>query len=924
MAREDSLDIFGSDPFGRDYLYGLSSGNDGMGLAPYGIRYSESLSQPTTVKRGGYLGDIGTMNEPMTELSSSFEVNGRSVQYPLVVPTLTVDELQLLRAGGEPTPSIYNKAEQFAMGRLSRGQDPFATTQDLRYPQPQGLNPAPSTDQMQATPRGFISGLFSDVLGRTFDMPALPRTGIPSLDLFAPNMNAFNRLSLGDVQKTAERISYGEPLTTGSGMTLRPRDETIFAGMAVAPFVGEAASLGARAGRAGARMVGQGIAENVAMGRPNLPSMFAEPRSSLFAVEPSPMMPKPQAPVSELGFYSAAEQAALNLPRNKGTGQSFLNDLMKAPDVKKDELAWTGLDDFLKDKPNVTKQEVQDYLANNKVDLQEVRMGEQPPYDKIRLATLENELSQLKEHPIDAPTFGEEKFNELLKLQNIRDQSTVDSLYRGAEVAINNAQRAQAAGNKELANKYFLESEMLNTRAEALDLQGLGVPNPTRYSNYQLAGGENYREILLKLPNQWDKPRAAQIANEERIKALRQEMYGTSGTNEIRSEISRLQNENTALQKQISEAPIYKSSHFDEPNILAHIRVNDRVDADGKKMLLVEEIQSDWHQAGREKGYKTGKERNPAQVEKELTITTQKRSRLIDEAAALPDSEMTKFKAMNEEIKALGEQATKLNEEWTNLLNKPEGVPDAPFKDTWYQLALKRVMKYAADNGYERVGLTTGEQQAKRYDLSKQVGEVHYNPDTKKLFAYEKNGFSTILNETVEPNKLSDYIGKEAAEKLLNKKPTVVPTDKGDVMHHILKNADLKIGGEGMKKYYDEIYPKFLEKYGKKWDASVGETNIITEDNAWNMAEQIKQRGISDAQWRALSEEDKLKLWNDIKQSVGRKQEPIRYIDITPKMKESVGKGQPLFTAIPAGTLGLGGLEYADPFASPLTEDTTR
>jgi hypothetical protein len=228
-----------------------------MGLAPYGIRYSESLSQPTTVKRGGYLGDIGTMNEPMTELSSSFEVNGRSVQYPLVVPTLTVDELQLLRAGGEPTPSIYNKAEQFAVGRLSRGQDPFATTQDLRYPQPQGLNPAPSTDQMQATPRGFISGLFSDVLGRTFDMPALPRTGIPALDLFAPNMNAFNRLSLGDVQKTAERISYGEPLTTGAGMTLRPREETINAAMTVIPLVGQGGRVANQAamtaGRAGAR-----------------------------------------------------------------------------------------------------------------------------------------------------------------------------------------------------------------------------------------------------------------------------------------------------------------------------------------------------------------------------------------------------------------------------------------------------------------------------------------------------------------------------------------------------------------------------------------------------------------------------------------------------------------------------------------------
>jgi hypothetical protein len=603
---------------------------------------------------------------------------------------------------------------------------------------------------------------------------------------------------------------------------------------------------------------------------------------------------------------------------------------MKAPDVKKDELAWTGLDDFLKDKPNVTKQEVQDYLANNKVDLQEVRMGEQPPYDKIRLATLENELSQLKEHPIDAPTFGEEKFNELLKLQNIRDQSTVDSLYRGAEVAINNAQRAQAAGNKELANKYFLESEMLNTRAEALDLQGLGVPNPTKYSKYQLAGGENYREILLKLPNQWDKPRAAQIANEERIKALRQEMYGTSGTNEIRSEISRLQNENTALQKQISEAPIYKSSHFDEPNILAHIRVNDRVDADGKKMLLVEEIQSDWHQAGREKGYA------PKNAEAQLAASRDRMAergneirRISSRMAALNDSQLDEFNALAQERQRLQDlQGEEMD--WGNKIYdaKNSGVPDAPFKDTWYQLALKRVMKYAADNGYERVGLTTGKQQAKRYDLGNEVNSIDVEsvegvPNLQlvdidviggqKIALEVENG--VVREGEFAGKRLSDVVGKEMADKITN-------VAQGKTKS--LAGEDLRLGGEGMKKYYDEIYPKFLEKYGKKWDASVGETNIITEDNAWNMAEQIKQRGISDAQWRALSEEDKLKLWNDIKQSVGRKQEPIRYIDITPKMKEGVEKGQPLFSAAPAGTLGLGGLEYADPFASPLTEDTTR
>ena len=81
--------------------------------------------------------------------------------------------------------------------------------------------------------------------------------------------------------------------------------------------------------------------------------------------------PEITAPVSDIGFYSAAEQAGQGLARQSGTGESFLNDLMKAPDVKKDELSWMGLDDYLKGKPNVTKQEVQDFIAANKVDVKE-------------------------------------------------------------------------------------------------------------------------------------------------------------------------------------------------------------------------------------------------------------------------------------------------------------------------------------------------------------------------------------------------------------------------------------------------------------------------------------------------------------------------------------------------------------------------
>jgi thiol:disulfide interchange protein DsbG len=48
-----------------------------------------------------------------------------------------------------------------------------------------------------------------------------------------------------------------------------------------------------------------------------------------------------------------------------------------------------------------------------------------------------------------------------------------------------------------------------------------------------------------------------------------------------------------------ADAPgTFRSDHWDEPNVLAHVRLNERMELDGKRVLLIEEIQSDWHQAG--------------------------------------------------------------------------------------------------------------------------------------------------------------------------------------------------------------------------------------------------------------------------------------------------------------------------------------
>jgi hypothetical protein len=570
------------------------------------------------------------------------------------------------------------------------------------------------------------------------------------------------------------------------------------------------------------RMVGQRMAENVAMGRPSLPSMLAEPRASLFAVEPSAMMPKPQAPVSELGFYSAAEQAAMNLARNKGTGQSFLNDLMKAPDVKKDELVWTGLDDFLANKPNVTKQEVQDYLSGNRVDVQEIKLSGKSDSTRPFVEWSPSEQNYL--------------------------------VYADDEIPLGT----------------------FNTSREAEKYISDNFGKPTQYDNYQLPGGENYREILLTLPKQ--SPTTGDIANKLFGKEMR--FLSEAEKDAVVAEARKIED---------TTPKDYVSSHFNEPNILAHIRVNDRVDADGKKMLLIEEIQSDWHQAGREKGYqnkdgKYGEKVSPEEYKRGVDLQNQQRNQ--------------------PQPLTLSEQAELDDIMGRHMASIPGArVPDAPFKDTWYQLALKRVLKHAADNGYERVGLTTGKQQAERFDLSKQVDYIDYrvagtrdNP-TYELGVVGKNGEGIDLpKQFYAANELSQVVGKEVAEKIIKGE------GKFGGGRKTLSGIDLQVGGEGMKKYYDEIYPKFLDKYGKKWNAKVGETEIKT-------GQRIQLFGVG-----------KLKTG----------MEPVRYIDITPEMKGAVSKGQPLFAAAPVGSIGLGyqkdkadNLEetsptYTDPFGNTI------
>ena len=210
------------------------------------------------------------------------------------------------------------------------------------------------------------------------------------------------------------------------------------------------------------------------------------------------------------------------------------------------------------------------------------------------------------------------------------------------------------------------------------------------HEEYTLPGGTNYREILLQHPN------------------------GTfPGVPE----------------------------HFGgAPNVLASIRAKDRIGPNGEKILHLEEIQSDWHQRGREKGYKP----NAVELNKMLDTAKKKNGllyrQLYDAKVNIREAEERKANAANPEEQALHNRM--LQEHQRSLMDlmpqvmraddelhkaqqlAARGVPDAPFKKDWHELALKKMIHHAATNGYDQIAITPGAEQAKRYGLSKHVGRI--------------------------------------------------------------------------------------------------------------------------------------------------------------------------------------------------------
>jgi ribosomal protein S18 acetylase RimI-like enzyme len=178
-------------------------------------------------------------------------------------------------------------------------------------------------------------------------------------------------------------------------------------------------------------------------------------------------------------------------------------------------------------------------------------------------------------------------------------------------------------------------------------------------------------------------------------------------------------------------------------NFMAHVRISDRIDENGKKTLFIEEIQSDWHQQGRERGYKD--ENYKRQLEEidnkqssillEMDSLGKKLEAEIDFKAAgfsrvnLFDAIKTSIRAEMAETFSINNDIVldeamlyqELNQKLIDLRKQAKElakhVPDAPFKqtDAWASLAIKRIIRLAAEENYDAISWTPAEIHVERW-----------------------------------------------------------------------------------------------------------------------------------------------------------------------------------------------------------------
>ncbi|MGM9556537.1 MAG: zeta toxin family protein [Oscillospiraceae bacterium] len=382
--------------------------------------------------------------------------------------------------------------------------------------------------------------------------------------------------------------------------------------------------------------------------------------------------------------------------------------------------------------------------------------------------------------------------------------------------------------NVDTGEAYWGESELRDALGVTTVTAEEDPEDGTHWSKYTLGGGENYRELLYTMPNSDYHNQAMEV-------------------------------------------------HWNRDGVLAHARVQDFVNAEGKSVLFIEEIQSDWHNAGQKEGYNS-----PAETEAEYKRL---QKRVLD-----VDAELDTDPELAEIVRKLAVLRGDNNPEYAkNFLASTSGhstlFVEAVFSSAY---PAARAQMYdstiVANTDEETPQLTLEGQQQVLADADVvRAWQGRWTDANAELREYKWAMDRGLTPDAPFRNSYTDFVLKNLIRDAAEQGYDMIAWTTS-VQQEARWSSEF---AEGYRIEYDQDIPSFLKKYGKQWGAKVGYTLIgkdLTNSSAY------RDGGMEAVMTIAANTADETGSLNST-------MHVVHSMDITDAMRESVlYEGQPRFS----------------------------
>ena len=690
------------------------------------------------------------------------------------------------------------------------------------------------------------------------------------------------------------------------------------------------------------------------------------------APPPRSSEPKP-VEKNELGLSSKLLETTKGLKQRKGTADQLLGQLKKTLGKENKEIKDSGIEEFLADKKKVNADEVEEFIKKNQPkfvervgkDKQDTRMQfSAPVYFKERESGYGAEFNQMRNSSIKT-------FANNLKQQNTaltREEAFTlakEEYMDVAHLSVDSITGYTIVGNADLGYKIFKSEADLDKTKQYLAWDGKpfgdlpdGSVSKERLSELRDRAGR----IEVPLINTLNEAKVQARALAEQRGDIDPVGEGVRFPNETETGGTNYQELRLALDK--DETLFTEGVHFPEDkNNIFHVRTTDRV-YDGtqdegvpkpEKVLYVEELQSDWAQRGRNKGFGPTKEEVMPIIDnaaKNLANAEKIFNEMMD---GFENKNQNLFNYFNEPLNKKESvkfanliSLPKLPEEEKNTLDKSKVVNPvarklvlnkANLESLTRKNIIKAVFEETKKNAYRNTNVKvseTGEhnlftdygdfppfrvgKETTRaiYDMTDEIAQIATLIDDGSAFKQSLRPDSKFSNAVISIRNLgeSNYRNLEKFKSDIPKAPFVTDTDSWTqlgIKKLLTKAVDegydyvsfspghvqyKRWDEEGLEEYYDKIIPKnarkVVDKIDKEAVVKLDGNRFKTEDGEGLEADESVPNPFYDS-------EESLGRYESGEIDFPESEEygailPRFSIKITPKLKEKILKeGLPLY-----------------------------